>query len=286
MTDHDTTPTQADDPLTEDEVARLFRENDNIGPDSALPLRMIRQLIWDGKPLGQGMMLTFKSPDGDSLLFGAVTATRNHRLVFWPALPTGMDMPCDNIEAVDHITLELPSEKSHATGYKANREAVHRSRAWKLHHYPDSGLAAWFALHVRLSVLRGQPQVVQRKVAVPTADKERRLEEVGRFVQGLQIVPIPVPDGAGDHVTAVVYLATAPVGEINFSASVFPTDSMAREVDGWPDGKFPVGPSTVRVGERTLLVAASRPPGTLKSMEVGIGFLRPAAPAAGPTEKQ
>ncbi len=184
MTDHDTTPTQADDPLTEDEVARLFRENDNIGPDSALPLRMIRQLIWDGSPLGQGIMLTFKSPGGDSLLFGAVTATRNHRLVFWPALPTGMDMPCDDIEAVDHITLELRNRKTHATGYKTDREAVHRSRAWKLHDFPGSGLASWFVLHVRLSVLREQPQAVQGRVAMPTADKDRRVEEVTRFVQG------------------------------------------------------------------------------------------------------
>ncbi len=81
-----------------------------------------------------------------------------------------------------------------------------------------------------------------------------------------------------------MYLATAPVGEINFSASVFPTDSMAREVDGWPDGKFQIAPATVRVGESTLFVAAARPPGTLKNMEIAIGFLRRAAPAAADQE--
>ena len=121
MADNDTTTDKAgEDDNEADDVARLFREHDDIGPDSSLWLRAIGQLTRHGKPLGQAVALVFKAPDLDPLPFGIVTATENNRLVFWPTLPSGLDMPCGDIKAVDHITLELPSGKSHATGYKAN----------------------------------------------------------------------------------------------------------------------------------------------------------------------
>ena len=107
MPETDTTPGNAAEADNEaDDAARLFREHDDIGPDSSLWLRAIGQLTRHGKPLGQAVALAFKAHDLDPLPFGIVTATENNRLVFWPALPNGAEMPCGDIDAVDHITLD------------------------------------------------------------------------------------------------------------------------------------------------------------------------------------
>lgn len=276
MPDDDTTTGKAGEADKEaDEVARLFREHDNIGPDSSLLLRVIGQLIRQGKPLGQVVMLAFKPPEGDPLQFGMVTATENNRLVFWPALPSGADMPCGEIKAVDHITLEFPSEKMHATGYDANGDPVHDTQAWKLQHHPGSDVVLWFTLLVKTRVLQEQPTAVQRKVATPATDKQRRVDVLTRFAERLKFTHVAVPDtsDAGDYIAAAVYLATGPVSKINFSDFVFPANLMATEVSGWPDGEFQIGRAKMPIGTRTLAVAAARPPGTLKA-EVAIGLPR------------
>lgn len=276
MSDNDTTTGNAAEADHEvDDVARLFREHDNVGPDSSIWLRAIGQLIRHGKPLGQAVALVFKAPDLGLLPFGIVTATENNRLVFWPVLPSGVDMPCGDIEAVDHITLEVPSGRSHVTGYKNNRESIHHTQAWKLHHFPGTGLDSWFIFLVKLSVLREQSQAVQRKVAMPTTDKERRVEEVSRFIQRLKIAHVALPDGsaAGDYIAAAVYLVTGTFDEQTFSGSVFPADVMAPEVNGWPNGPFELGRAKVAVGTTTIAVAAARPPGTLKEA-ISLGFPR------------
>src|SRR5262245_27951957 len=47
------TMNQFEAPANDADVQRLFREQDNLGADSSLFLRAIRQLTKEGKPIGQ-----------------------------------------------------------------------------------------------------------------------------------------------------------------------------------------------------------------------------------------
>ena len=274
MPGKDTTTSKADEVGDEaEDVVRLSRDHDDIDPDSPLGLRLLRQWAWHGKPIGQPVELAFKLPDSDPLIFGAVTATKNDRLVFWPMLPTGRCMSCGDIKAVDHITLELPSEESHATGYKTNRKAVRQSPGWKIHHCPGSGMALWFFFLVKLSVLREQPRAAWVEVVVPATDRQRRVDELNRYIRDRQLALLTLHNRSetGDYVAAAVYLVTGPLNEQTFPASVFPSNLMAPEVTGWPNELAPIDRAKVAVGTRAIAVATARPAGT-PNEDMVIGF--------------
>ena len=86
---------------------------------------------------------------------------------------------------VDHITLEIPSRRSHLTAYKTSGKAIHRKASdigretpWVLRPFPNSGIALWFSLLVRTDTLLSQDLAVQRRVYMPTtAESERRINE-------------------------------------------------------------------------------------------------------------
>ena len=99
----------------DDDPGRLFRENDNLGSPSNVLLRPIRRLLARGAPPGPMTALTLPIPGAGSYPFGVLTWTAKNRLVFWPILPKLADMA----GVVDHITLELPSQRSHLTAYTA-----------------------------------------------------------------------------------------------------------------------------------------------------------------------
>jgi hypothetical protein len=64
-----------------EDVARLFREHDDLGTGSSLWLRPLRQLFAEGKPVGPVIVLTF--PVGSRRFpFGVVSSTSNNRLIF------------------------------------------------------------------------------------------------------------------------------------------------------------------------------------------------------------
>lgn len=254
---------------SDDDVARLFREHDDIGPDSSLWLRPLRQLFQEGKPVGQMVGLSFAPVQSHPLPFGVLSATGRERLVFWPVLPPGAHIifGVESVDALDHVTLELPSEKVHVTAYDANGAPVHFARSWRTEHFAGSGFALWFLLLVQVRILEEQATAVQRRVQVPPTDRDRRVEEFARFARGFRLQravlpPIPTPHS---YVYCGVYLGPELGGAYDLSKVALPAgESLRGEVEGWPDGTdLQVAVSPLRIGERTICVAAACPPGKL-----------------------
>src|SRR5687768_14244190 len=102
------------DLLDDADVERLLRENDVVGADSNLWLRSLRLLFHDGKPLGTTVGLTIPIEAERRVLFATLACTAKGRLVFRHALPRSTKMQSD---VPDHITVELPREEVHITGY-------------------------------------------------------------------------------------------------------------------------------------------------------------------------
>jgi len=262
-----------------DDVARLFREHDDIGPDSSLWLRPLRQLVKDGKPIGQVVALTVSPMEQLKLPFGMLTQTEKNRLIFWPILPSGVNMICagETVDVFDHITLEFPSEKIHMTAYDTNGQPIHVARAWRTHHFSDCDLALWFFLLVRVSILRQQDIAVQRRVKMPTTDKERRTNEFLCYTQNLRLSNISLPprEPEYDYIYFGLYLAPDSIRADQLSPSILPAgSSMNSQIEGWPEGNvFQIAVSRLTFGQRTICVATACPPGRLRS-DVFVGFPR------------
>jgi hypothetical protein len=269
------------DSLSHDEgdLDRLFRENDDLGPDSSLWLRPLRQLFQHGKPVGQVVALTVSPVDQLKLPFGMLTQTEKHRLIFWPILPSGANMICagETVDVFDHITLEFPSERIHVTAYDANRQPIHVARCWRAHHFSKCDLALWFTLLVRVSILRQQAMAVQRRVQTPTTDKERRTDEFIRFTQHLAFsnMALPLREAVNDYIYFGVYLGPDAINPNDLSPSILPADSsMDSQIEGWPHGNvFQIAISRLKFRQRSIFVATACPPGRLRS-DVFVGFPR------------
>ena len=269
-------PSDFDTTAQPDDVARLFREHDNIGPDSSFWLRPLRQLLHQGKPLGPALLLVLKPADGNVLPFGILTLTQKSRIVFWPALPPDADMVCagTQISVLDHITLEFPGEKTHITAYHADGTPVHNARSWRLHHFCDNGVALWFNLLAKYDLLANQPCAVQRKVRTPSTDKQRREGELERFVQNLSVANITIPPLGGDYFCIGIYVATRDVTEQDLTASIFQIGcNIDTLVTGWTDGEYVLARSKARLQDTTFVAMVASPPGTLNT-DVAIGFPR------------
>lgn len=206
--------------VVDDDRAKRFRENDNLGSDSNVLLRPIRHLLARGVPPGPMSALSFAIPDTGALPFGVLAWTVKNRLIFWPVLPKSWEM----VNAVDHITLEFPSKRSHLTAYKASGKPVHRSAAdmgldsaWGLTTFPGTGIALWFTLAVQTSMILEQDLEIQRRVLMPTpSEKERRISEFVRHYQQLNHVSVPLPPDrltVPRYIICNVYLVTDPALE-------------------------------------------------------------------------
>lgn len=215
-------------PNDNDDIARLFRENDNIGAQSSLCVRPIRQLLDSGKPIGQLTVLAFRGQDTGSYPFGVLTHTKNQRVVFWPVLPLDADMIAGEGKkgVVDHITLELANKRTHTTAYNAKGQASHikaadfgHDEAWRLQEFEGSGLALWFTMLVRWSVLLDQELAVQRCVQAPTpAEAERRKGVFASIAARMKVMDVPLPKSTTkpEYVYCAVYFVTDADGEFTF----------------------------------------------------------------------
>lgn len=259
----------------DDDAARLFRESDNVGSDSSLWLRALRQLLKDGKPVGPIQMLTVSLPDQQRSPLGVLSQTKKNRLIFWPPLPPDTNMICDgeSPEAVDHVTLEFPSEKIHTTAYDAKGRAVRNSRAWKLHHLDDFGLALWFYLLVRIPVLRKQDLAVQRRVPMPKSDEERRLNEFRHSSRTPLDIPLPHHNSEQDYIYFGFFLARdLPPADQFPSERILPADNLNSQIEGGrAENTFETRGLKFSFENQIIVVAAACPPGRLLS-DVTVGF--------------
>jgi hypothetical protein len=263
----------------DDEVARLFRENPDLGPDSSLWLRPLRQFIQEGKPVGPVVAFSIALPEPRGSVFGVLSVTRRQRLVFWPVLPAAASMVFSGevVKALDHITLELPSGRVHATAYDTAGQRVHGSRGWKLRPLAGCNSALWFNLMVRVDVLGQQATAVQRSVTTPSSDAARREREFREYASRFAFSQIELPPHQSnpDYVYFGVCLTAEGGTPDALSQSMLPTGPGIDDlIEGWPDGDiFPIAGSHVPLGAHALCIAAACPPGRLLS-DVAFGFPR------------
>ena len=258
------------------DVSRLFREYDNVGADSSLWLRVIRQLLNDGKPPGKPVIVAFNTPNQGNLPFGAFMLTKNDRLIFWPVLPRNAEMVCYNkqIQLPDHVTLELSNGKTHITAYDSKSKAIHNRRAWRLDYSQDESLILWFILSLHYNVLVDQEHAVQRKVPTPSTDKERREEEFINLSKKLRLQPIRMPAmNTETHcVCCAVYLVMGELVDTSLDAHVFNGAYLQSVIEGCPlDEIPPVIASKISLGDREVVIAVFCPQGVPNS-SVAIGF--------------
>ena len=265
-----------------DDIERLFRDNDNIGSDSNVLLRPMRQLLDEGKTLGPMSAFTFKLPGEGLYPFGVLTWTKNNRLVFWPILPKCQTM--ENI--IDHVTLEFPSKRSHFTYYIKDGSVKHKKAAdlshptaWQLVPFPNTGIALWFAMSVKTSVLLEQDMAVQRLVPMPKTDRKRRVEEYVRHFNELNLIDVNLPPDQLEippYICCNFYLVTDPNGNFTLTSDAFVQAWKNARIDGWDnDVRFLVQPSNeLEFGGHKLVIATACPPGECTN-EVDIGIPRP-----------
>jgi len=278
MTDHNST--------TDHDAARIFRENDDLGAASSLWLRPLRFFLDRGSPPPPMTVLLFRSQHSPPSPFGVLTRTKKNRIVFWPVLPKDAKMVAEeaNSDVIDHVTLELPSERMHVTAFNAAGKRVHSTArdlghkvAWRLHRFEGTGLAVWFTLAVRWQVLQDQDTVVQRCLHAPTANEaERRKSEFAKYAAQMTMVDVPLPPTECAHgfVYCVVYLVTDPATEIRPSSDIFLIGDVHSQIDGWPDGNVSgIQATRLRHEQIELVIATACPPGHLRR-DVVMGFPR------------
>jgi hypothetical protein len=267
------------------DVAKIFSESDDIGSRSSLWFRPLRQLLEDGKPPSEVTVLTFRDMQTGAYPFGVLAHTKNNRIIFWPVLAKNADMVAGvgKEGVIDHITLELPSEKFHVTAYDATGEPSHceaadfgHRQAWRLQRFEDSGVALWFTLSVKWSTLVDQETAVQRLAKAPNAADAKRREQIFRqYAAKIKIVDIPLPTGvtAPEYVYCNVFYVTEPEEEIKLTPNIFLLGDINAVVDGWTDGTFEIQSKRLLCEQTQFLIATACPPGTVRR-EVFLGFPR------------
>lgn len=248
----------------------------SIPDEYSLWVRPMRQLLDDGKPVGQITMLTLSRATDGALPFCAVAYTSRNRLIAWPIMPPNPEFVTFPL---DHITLEFPSGKMHATGFNANgkREAV--SQSWCLQEFQENHLAFWFRLVVRNTLIESQELEVERLMKSPTSDIERRKQEFARYGQSLRIVDVPLPSSEpeGDYILCSFFLAD-PDDEPKITSDIFLCGGVDEQIEGWAEGTtFEVTGKRLPVGPKHLAIATACPPGQFKQ-DVAVAFPRTPRP--------
>lgn len=247
----------------------IFRTQDSVGSDSSLFVRVMRQLAHEGKPMGD--VFLFNAVIGGDRIrapLGMLTFTKNNRIVFWPVLPhsTLLTATRSKVNTPDHITLELPSERSHITAYTVTGKASHASNGWKCVTFPAPPLRLWFILLVQMRVLTEQDLLVQRNYFTPSSDKDRRMKEMEKFIQNLVTLDVRLPSlpSVEDYLCFGFYLTPEYIPQDRMPASLFSNQAMTTMVDNWPtQSEFPALISQYRLGEQHFLVTSACPPGKL-----------------------
>jgi len=272
---------QFEAPKDNAEVLQLIRENDSLGAESSLWLRAIRQLTKEGKPIGQIFAITVPIGDGKKMPIGMLTLTDANRLVFWSVLPR---QPCavfnkPGVPLPDHITVEFPSEKVHATSYRSNGRPIHVRESWRSAPIDSNGLRLLFMFLVRRSILAEQDILISRKFEMPTTDSDRRTAEITQSVQRVMFYHLPVPGNVSeqDYFYLSIFRASKVLSAEELPASLLPRSGAVEMVTDWPDNvEFPIIVGQLSIYDQNFCVAAGCPPGRLKD-PLGFGFPRRSA---------
>lgn len=265
-------------PQDDADVIELFRERDSLGANTSLWLRAFRQLTSDGKPIGRILAFVVPIGNGKQMPIAMLTLTERDRLVFWPVLPRKR---CDvvnksHMEVPDHITVEFPSEKVHATSYGVVGERARVSDAWRSASPDRSDLRLLFTFFVRISVLEDQDVLISRKFMMPNDDKIRRTKEFVRSANNVVMHDLPLPNIASDShfIALALYRTSEELTSDALPPSLIPMHGAEELVDCWPnDAEFETTVAQFQIRDRRFLIVVGNPPGQLKE-DLCFGFPR------------
>lgn len=246
--------------------------------ETALLFRACRQLIEEGKPLGQAYLIAVNLDDRGVRPFGVLTTTGKNRTIYWPVAPleayTAVEAGTHRL--TDHITLELPSMRSHVTMYDEHGNRDHSEIEWRPGRPSSDGLSLWFFVVARLESILGQPLHVERDVPLPLTDSDRRLEEFKKFVSTVKHVEIAVPPVAhdGDYLLACFQTADESV-KIPNPPSLPRLDNLERVIAGCPENtEVLFATNLLRPTPIQVLVSIASPPGRCKEEMIGFPSAR------------
>jgi len=241
-----------------------------IPKEHSIWIRPMRLLLDGGHPIGPVSMFWLKEVDSTgSFPFCAVTYTKDHRLVAWPALPAN-----PGVSNIDHVTLEFPSLEMHVTHFTSSGIRKAARQSWRAQTLLDDNVSLWFNFIIRKSVISDQERKVERVLKSPTVDVERRKNEFVRYAQAMRQIEVSLPPDStdGDYVIGSLFLHLNPAKSPRISARNFPSDGRAdKNIDGWPDGTFGIALTGTHIGPIHLLIAIASPPGRART-DVVIGL--------------
>lgn len=227
--------------------------------------RPLRQLVEEGKPVGQVTVLWGGEAKEDRIPFGLVE--KRKLVCFWPIVPPNAEMSCASISTpIDHITLDVGSGCSHITYFSEDGERNHFHGGHRLVDYPESGVKYWFSMFIRWSVLDRQDRRPELHAVFPNSDATRRESEAVKYAQSMRHHPILMPPRHpdGDYLYSHIFVRT------DERKPLSPTPEMLllnRDTDdtvvGWHDGVVGIQFDSVDVGDTRLVIASTCPPGRL-----------------------
>lgn len=267
----------------DDDVTQIFRESSNLGDESNVLLRTLRQLLTEGKPTGLITPILLQLGEQITQPIGALFTGRD-LVSFWPAYPKGIDMT----KQVDHVTVSMLSGESHCTGFHADgtRYRLHGEGAsWRLHEFSGGHIAWWFPLFIRWEVLQQQDLLLQRGFDAKSAANKARIEQAfAQYAAGLkQPIIVKLPETqvvAPNYVLCNVYIAHDLASVSNFTPEMIMTIGGAEHVTGWVHcGQIAANITGATRGQHTFAFAAACPPGEL-TIPVVVGLPKRAAHSA------
>lgn len=248
---------------------------------TSLWFRPLRQLLDNGKPLPRTTMLTYKLSDNLNLPIGALCTTYNKRVIFWPALPKELKMYYEENASwiTDHITLELPNEKIHITGYLKDNSSKHHGNSWRLEKFQDNNYALWFNMAIRKTVIENQELAVECDILMPNTDRERRIDEINKYVEQLvfQSVSTPSTNNENQYFYFAIYLEIAKKKQKQITTDMFMLNNIPNGVieDSQANELVVIHQTPFTIGNQNFVVATASPSGTLKEEYFGFPTTKP-----------
>lgn len=240
-------------------------------------LRAMRYLTHEGKTLPPFTSVMVKSSTDLMLPFAVMTQTERNRVICWPVLPKDYPLESPKGRLIDHITLELPNGKTHTTAFGPNGKRHHKPTRGKIKEIPGTGLAPWFSMLVKWSVIENQDLRVETDMYTPAGDGPHREQVFRKMAEQYRGAYVALPEGPrqGDYVYTMFCLQTSETIDFTPLATDYIGQNVDDRIEGFPDGTiFPIQPTKLQIGDTKIIAMTSAPPGMAKT-ELSYGFVSP-----------
>lgn len=241
--------------------------------ETSVLFRACRQLLDKGKPLPPAGMIAVNLKGQGLRPFGLLTFTSKRRFVFWPVIPLEIRSMAEQgtVFLTDHVTLELPSFRTHVTGYRKDGSNEHRSMGWKVQEFSPAGLGLWFICALRINTLYEQPLHVKRGIHLPTADSARRIEEFSKFTSQIRHIDVEIPPAQTQGDYLLTYFSVIDSSKVAPDPPVLPlVGNLDDIITGWDVGAETAFASRLfRFESVQMVISFGCPPGTCSEEMLG-----------------